>query len=243
MGHLREYPYVLSLRTHKAWRCPELIGRIPSRIHDTSTSREKGEFALFVMLLLRPYRYFETEILEEARRNILKGSLSDADAHWMALYESYLKWRSDVEAVARPLWSKGCSSALAPGPPILAADSESSSPPSSTSTWWACAIYAKLRNFDLVVAKHTARSSSVPTTVYGLPVVDEKAEDVASDSDNKDVPCEDQTRKNEDLADDDGDQYVEDGDVSEVVETPRRRGDAARPVANSPWIQTCSLKP
>ena len=180
------------------------------------------------MLLLRPYRNFETEILKEARGKIPKGSLSDADAHWMALYESYLTWRSDVEAVARPLWSKGCSSTLAPGPPMLAADSESSGPSSSTSTWWACAIYAKLRNFDLVVAKHTARSSSVPTTVYGVPVVDEKAEDVASDSDNKDATCENLTRKNEDLADDEGDQYGDDGDVSEVVETPRPKGDAAR---------------
>ena len=227
-AHLREYAYYLSLRTHKAWRCPELIGRIPSRIHEASTSREKGEFALFVMLLLRPYRCFETEILEEARRKIPNRRLSDADAHWMALHESYLTWRSDVEVVAKPLWSKGCSSALAPGPPMLAVDAESSGPPSPTSTWWACAIYAKLRNFDLVVAKHTARSSSAPTTVYGVPVVDENAEDVASDSDHKDATCEDLTRKNEDCADDEGDQYGEDGDVSEVVETPRSKGDEAR---------------
>ena len=111
---------------------------------------------------------------------------------------------------------------------MLAVDAESSGPPSTTSTWWACAIYAKLRNFDLVVAKHTARSSSAPTTVYGVPVVDENAEDVASDSDHKDATCEDLTRKNEDCADDEGDQYGEDGDVSEVVETPRSKGDAAR---------------
>ena len=78
------------------------------------------------------------------------------------------------------------------------------------------------------MAKHTARSSSVPTTVYGVPVVDEKAEDVASDSDNKDATCENLTRKNEDLADDEGDQYGDDGDVSEVVETPRPKRDAAR---------------
>ncbi len=61
-----------------------------------------------------------------------------------------------------------------------------------------------------------------------VPVVDEKAEDVASDSDNKEATGEDQTRKNEDLADDEGDQYGNDGEVSEVVETPRGRGDAAR---------------
>jgi hypothetical protein len=231
-AHLRAYAYFLSLRTHKAWRCPELIGRIPSRIHDASTSREKGEFALFVMLLLRPYRSFETEILDEARKRIPKGSLSDADAHWMALYESYLTWRSDIEAVAKPLWTKGCSAALAPGPPMLVAASDSSGPSSSTSTWWACAIYAKLRNFDLVVAKHTARSSSVPTTVYGMPVVDEQAEDVASDSDNKEATGEDLSRTNADLDHDEADHIGEDDEISEVGETPRRRGDAARLCGN-----------
>ena len=180
------------------------------------------------MLLFRPYRSCETEVLDEARKNIVKGSLSDADAHWMALYESYLTWRSDIEAVAKPLSTKGCSAALAPGPPMLVAASDSSGPSSSTSTWWACAIYAKLRNFDIAVAKHTARSSSVPTTVYGVPVVDEKAEDVASDSDNREATGENLTRTNEDLADDEGDQYGEDDEISEVGETPRRRGDVAR---------------
>ncbi len=34
-------------------------------------------------------------------------------------------------------------------------------------------MYAKLRNFDLVVAKHTWRSGAVPTTVYGVPLVEE----------------------------------------------------------------------
>ncbi len=81
---------------------------------------------------------------------------------------------------------------------MLATESESSGPLSSTSKWWACAIYAKLTNFDLVVAKHTDRNSSVPTTVYGVPVVDEKAEDVASESDEKKATCEDLIRKTED---------------------------------------------
>ncbi len=180
------------------------------------------------MLLFRPYRSCETEVLDEARKNIVKGSLSDADAHWMALYESYLTWRSDIEAVAKPLSTKGCSAALAPGPPMLVAASDSSGPSSSTSTWWACAIFPKLRNFDLVVAKHTARSSSVPTTVYGVPVVDEKAEDVASDTDDKEATGEALARKNADFGDDEGDQYGEDGEISEVVETPWRRGDTTR---------------
>ena len=89
--------------------------------------------------------------------------------------------------------------------------------------------FAKLRNFDLVVAKHTARSGPVPTTtVYGEPVVDEKAEDVASDSDNKEATGEDLSRRDEDLAHDEGDHTGEDDEISDVGETPRRRGDAAR---------------
>jgi hypothetical protein len=220
--NLREYAYYLALRTHKAWRCPELIGHIPPRIHDKSTVREKGEFALFVMLLLRPYRSFKKEVLEEAQTKVLKGSLCDADAHWIALYESYLTWRRHIEHIAKPLWQNGTSSTLAPGPPTLTADSES-----SASKWWACAIYSKLRNFDLVAKKHTSRNSSVPTTVYGLPVVEEKPKDAEDESEVKETTGEDLHRRNEASESDDGDQHGDIGDVADVPDPPRRRGDPA----------------
>ena len=58
-------------------------------------------------------------------------------------------------------------------------------------------------------------------------MVDEKAEDVASESDEKEATSEDLMRKTEDIGGDDGDQYGEDGHMSEVEETPTRRGDAA----------------
>jgi hypothetical protein len=236
-SYLREYAYYVALRTHKAWRCPELIGHIPPRIHDESTFREKGEFALFVMLLFRPYRCFKTEVLEEAQKKVAKGSPSDADAHWTAIYEFYLTWRRDIDSIAKPLWQNGSSSTLAPGPPTLTAASELSGPLATVSKWWACAIYSKLRNFDLIAKKHTSRNSSVPTTVYGLPVVEEQVQD---ESEVKESTSDDLTRRNEAPGSDDGEERNEvpgsdagdqDGaedDVSNVPHAPRLRGDAAR---------------
>jgi hypothetical protein len=243
--YLRDYAYYIALRTFKAWRCPELIGHVPPRVHKESTQRQKGEFALFVMLLLRPYRSFHKEILEEAQKHILKERLSDADAHWTALYESYLTWRRGIESIALPLWHDGTSAPLAPGPPALPMAAESSASLCSVTRWWACAIYAKLRNFDLVVAKHTSHNSAVPTTVYGVPVVEEKAHD-ASDEDeelaaSKETPHDgDALRQHDDPEEEDGEHGEEDEEA--VGEAPLRKGDAARPCGKLPMDPDLFLK-
>ena len=243
--YLRDYAYYVALRTFKAWRCPELIGHIPPRLHEESTQRQKGEFALFVMLLLRPYRSFHKEVLEEAQKHILKERLSDADAHWTALYDSYLTWRRGIESIAMPLWQDGTSTPLAPGPPALPTAAESSASPSSTTRWWACAIYAKLRNFDLVVAKHTSRSSAVPTTVYGVPIVEENAHD-ASDEDEEPAATRenphdgDALRQHDDLEEETDDHGEEvEGDVGGA---PLRKGDAARQCGKLPMDPDLFLK-
>jgi hypothetical protein len=150
------YPFYVSLRKQKAWRCPEMIGHIPARVDDTSTPRQKGELGLFIMLLFRPYRSFEKDVLGPALAHLSHGDSTDASAYWTAVYESYLAWRSSIEHIAKPILQAGDDTALAPGPPALTRPF-SDHGLSPTTRWWACVIYLKLRNFDLVLWRHTAR--------------------------------------------------------------------------------------
>ena len=55
-GALLQFEYYVRLRVDKAWRVPVLYGRLPTKPDDLSPSEDKGAYALFVMLLLRPWR-------------------------------------------------------------------------------------------------------------------------------------------------------------------------------------------
>ncbi len=97
-----------------------MIGHIPARVDDNSTPRQKGELGLFIMLLFRPYRSFEKDVLGPALTHLSHGGSTDAGAYWTAVYESYLAWRSSIEHIAKPILQAGDDTALAPGPPALA---------------------------------------------------------------------------------------------------------------------------
>ncbi len=175
----------------------------------------------------------------------MEERLSDVDAHWAALYDSYLTWRRGIESIAMPPWRDGTARPLAPGPPALPMAAESSASFSSTEGWWACAIYAKLRNFDLAVAKHTSHNSAVPTTVYGVPIVEEKAHD-ASDEDeelaaSKETPHDGDELRQHDGPEEENDEHGEE-DEGDVGEAPLRKGDAARPCGKLPMDPDLFLK-
>ena len=73
--------------------------------------------------------------------------------------------------------------------------------------------------------EHKSRNSSAPTTVYGLPIVEENPKDAAGESEVKESTGEDLNRRNEASGSDDGDQHGEEGDIADVPDPPRRRGD------------------
>ena len=69
----------------------------------------------------------------------------------------------------------------------------------------------------------------MPTTVYGLPIVEEQVIDADDESELKESTGEeDLSRRNEAPGSDDGDQHGAEDDVSDVPDAPRLRGDAAR---------------
>lgn len=53
---LRLYDHYRQLRTHTPWRVPELVGYVPPRCHDLNCPEQCGRYALFAMLLFRPWR-------------------------------------------------------------------------------------------------------------------------------------------------------------------------------------------
>ena len=53
---IREYPYYVSLRTEEAWRVPLILGKIPSPPKADDSSKTKGNYALFMMLLFKPWQ-------------------------------------------------------------------------------------------------------------------------------------------------------------------------------------------
>lgn len=52
---LRRYPYFCSLLTTIAWKVPMLLGKIPPTPKNDATAEQKGRYALFIMMLFRPW--------------------------------------------------------------------------------------------------------------------------------------------------------------------------------------------
>eukprot|EP00973_Karenia_brevis_P034518 4761293-Karenia_brevis.AAC.1 len=55
-GYHRYYNHYRILRTHKPWRVPILYGKMPRKPDDRSTAEERGRYAIFMMLMFRPWR-------------------------------------------------------------------------------------------------------------------------------------------------------------------------------------------
>ena len=96
---LHRYAYYLRLRTDKPWRVPVLFARLPRLPDDSSSAREKGEYALFMMMLFRPHRSSQDLIAEIFKGAAVRGS---RDAVYGLVYEEFLRWRRDeIELVSR----------------------------------------------------------------------------------------------------------------------------------------------
>ena len=91
---------------------------------------------------------------------------------WQALYVEFRRWRTDdVESIASSFFT---------GPGIDRKQHEVL--PYNSKTWWACLIFLRLRNFDLVLRKHTSVKNKPPEMALGVPIVEEHADKHASDT-------------------------------------------------------------
>ena len=60
---IHRYAFYPRLLTDEPWRVPVLHGRIPANPDENSPLEEKGRFALFILVLFRPWRNLKEEIL------------------------------------------------------------------------------------------------------------------------------------------------------------------------------------
>ena len=88
-----------------------------------------------------------------------------ADDYWMAIYKEYLRWRAkEIVEVAEPFVNR-CSTAQ--------------SPPSFTHeqpTWWACLVYQRMSNLELVLSRKKSVKDATPQNIAGIPIEEDEQE-------------------------------------------------------------------
>ena len=167
---IRLYEYYATLRTQDAWRVPLLLGKLPARPSEEATSEERGHYALFIMLLFRPWRgYHCADFLS----NLLVGHSSpllDAVA-WDLVWNDFKKWREDdIDAVAKTYFDRSL--------PV-------SDPPAfDTREWWSCLISTRLRNLELASHHRGAAFTAAPSDFSVIPFATSPIPDIASRDDS-----------------------------------------------------------
>ena len=128
---LHRYGYYVRLRTDNAWKVPLVQGKRPPVPDESSSIKEKGMYALFLMLLFRPHRGPHDLVFRMLQNT--RGAASEDEA-WTHIHNAYQHWRRvEVDDVARPC--------------LQHADTVSCSEPAfGAKPWWACVVYEKLRN-------------------------------------------------------------------------------------------------
>lgn len=221
-GLIFRYDFYPRLRTGEPWRVPELRGRLPLKPDDSSTCNEKGQFALMVMLLFRPYRRLQ-DLFESCLGAPLRTSKGLDDATWQCIYNEFCRWRStEVDQVADPYFSRTRAHGL-PRPAFNSVE------------WWACMISEKIRNFELATRRVSADTLRTPTDLSLLPEDEpvsmggmerphDDCDDRASDVSGGEASCGS-------AAELDGEDFVDSERVSgKPQKAPTLRRDSAAPV-------------
>ena len=186
------YDHYRVLRTTTAWRLPVFKGTLPHKPKDDADAREKGAYAIFMMMLFRPWRK-----PGDALRMWLgidpnsTAPFRDMDEIYLALFQEFERWfREDICAVAKPYWSGNVRKCEWP---LYSNDG-------SKQQWWKCLIYDKVRNLEMVLSRRIdlkGKTPTVPAEINGLPVEEDVVQadgsdhdscNDASDGDGSDVP-------------------------------------------------------
>ena len=215
-GPLLMYEYHVRLRVDTAWRVPVLYGKLPMKPDDQSTREEKGSYALFIMLLFRPWRGVDRN--DFVRSALLHCASENATAGvWENLYAEYERWRRvEVDAVGAPFLSRLGNTSLA-------------EPEFNSAEWWACMLSLKLRNVDLVLSrhKHTAYERPVDLTCFPPEQTPVAAGDNGGEDDNYDDRADDEDpngRLPSEAGFDVDDAHVDAGDTGTEVGKVSARG-------------------
>lgn len=96
------YNHYRTIRTQKPWRVPILNGRRPKLPDETSTADDKGRYAIFMMMLFRPWRDLDDSVDMWAGEALRSWKI---DEIWDALFVEYLCWRRlEIIHVAWPFF-------------------------------------------------------------------------------------------------------------------------------------------
>ena len=149
------YDHYREARLEVPWRVPVLHGKLPSCPQADSTAEQRGKYALFLMLLFRPWRDKGTALQSWLQDHlpVLRGTdAHTSDAVWLAIYAEYMRWRrDDLSLRAQPFFRRD---GIARAEPTY-----------DTEEWWACAIYSRLNNMELFLSRKRSQKMSVSTDI------------------------------------------------------------------------------
>lgn len=160
---LRDYDHYRKLRLDKPWRLPQLSGYFPHRPTNTEDCEALGRYALYVMLLFRPWRNTRAALAKWSGITTRQGATTDNV--WGTLHGEYIRWQQELRTKA--------SAGLALVDP----------PPFNSELWWCVLTYQKLRNFELVAIPKTYTARKRPADAEGNPLPTPESDTDGSASD------------------------------------------------------------
>ena len=134
---LHKANYYYRLRTKKAWRVPVVHGTKPQLPTTESNALEKGQYALWMLLLFKPWR----DVIEDILKPVWEeGDTSTEVNAWEKLYTYYVNWQTNVGHIAK----KAEQNYGETGEKIIW----------DTEEYWAIKNYPVLRNYADSLRKH-----------------------------------------------------------------------------------------
>ena len=98
-----------------------------------------------------------------------RGQRYSSDAVWTALYGSFVAWRRKLQKQVEGSFNRG---EPRPDAPHYHATND---------LWWACMVYEKVSNLELVLSRKRSVKDNTPTDIGGVPVEEDVAPDAESD--------------------------------------------------------------
>ena len=144
---LRRHDHYRRLRVDKPWRVPELQGYMPQKPAAGDSPERRGRYALYVMLLFRPWRSTRVALATWTGFNSSAGVCEDDI--WKSIDDEHSRWRLALSRSAAE------------------ARASSEEPLYNSPAWWAILTYEKLRNMELTALPKSATARRRPTDASG----------------------------------------------------------------------------
>ena len=87
----------MRLRTDKPWKVPLLFGRLPGVPDVKAPTQKKGHYALFMMMMFRPFRLMDVFIRDLLGETVFPSE----DVAWDHIYNEFSTWRAGIEKTAK----------------------------------------------------------------------------------------------------------------------------------------------